>query len=714
MLYAHSRNDAGERQSLCDHLVQVAELAAQHAAAFGQADLAYDLGLYHDLGKAHPEWQRYLLASEEGRRLRSPGHSAAGTVALSEKMGPLAMVVQGHHGGLRNPQDLRKLATDAGQRQRLAESLAAIGDQLIPRGASAHNLPNEVNADKYAAEMMLRMLHSCLVDADYGDTGAHDGQPPAAPYTDFDTLWERFSDHMRGLSHRGDDPVSRVRDTIHAQCLQAAEGPVGLYRLTVPTGGGKTLSSLGFALRHAIKHGLERIIIAIPYISITEQTAKTLRQALEREGTPPVVLEHHSAVDIQEDEERGSWLRLASETWDVPVVVTTSVRLFESLFANRGPQTRRLHRLAKSLLILDEVQSLPLVCLDPILDALRQLPTLYGSTVVLSTATQPAFDEIAALRALPAQEMVPDPGKHYAALQRVRYDIRLDETLGWDAVADELLAASQSMAILNTKADAQALFQRLRERDTKALHLSAAMCGAHRRAVLDEVERRLAAGETCHLVATQVVEAGVDIDFALVMRAMAPLDSLIQAAGRCNREGRLQRGRVIVFETEEGHSPPGSYARGTNISRGVLRDGLDPSDPDAARDYFLQLYDVDSLDRDPPVQSARGAFDYPETAKRFRMIDDASVSVVVPYGDQEDKNKLNETLSQLARHWGNPRQLMRSLQPYLVSLHHGQLQRQLAAGRLTEVVPGLYEWGGAYDPDCGLIPEDLSPQDLTV
>jgi CRISPR-associated endonuclease/helicase Cas3 len=515
----------------------------------------------------------------------------------------------------------------------------------------------------------------------------------------------------------GADAVAQARHAIYEACLAAADQPPGLFRLTVPTGGGKTRSGMAFALRHALRHGQQRVIVAVPFITITEQIADVYRAIFEDEpASEPVVLEHHSGgLSGSEDDDfhaHAVWARLAAENWDAPIIVTTTVQLFESLFGCGTSSSRKLHRLARSVVLLDEAQALPSHLLTPLLDALRELCVRYGTTVVLSTATQPAFEVIEPFAALPATEIVPEPARFFRALQRVEYDWRTATPVSWAEVAAWLRAEPQALAVVNTKRDALALLEALGDPD--ALHLSTLLCGAHRRQVIAEVRARLAAGAPCRLVSTQVVEAGVDLDFPLVARALGPLDGIIQAAGRCNREGRLTRGRVVVFQPAEGGLPPGAYRTAAGVTRALLGHGpLDLDDPDLARAYFRQLYQTVDTDAQR-IQPWREAFDYPEVARRFRLIADDTTTVVAPYGNTAERARVTGLVERLRRGAPDGRGILRALQPYLVTVRAQEAARYARQGLITPVAPGIGEWLGAYHPVHGLVGDDPTPDALVV
>lgn len=721
--YAHTRNPQGKRHVLVDHLRDVAALASGFAEPFRASRLAHYLGLWHDVGKFDPDFQRYLLQAEAGERSRGPDHKAAGVqIVLKRNLGPLALVLQGHHGGLRNKQALKrwleKHADTTSQPLQIAQE--TIPD-LFPD--SPLRLP-EYAASKLEVEFFLRFLFSTLVDADFLDTEQHfsaDQSEYRGSDVTLTELWTRFEQDQRRFDDTPDTRVNRHRRQIYRACIEAATSPPGLFRLTVPTGGGKTRSGMGFALRHALEHDHRRVVVAVPFITITQQTAGIYRKIFNSpQDAVPAVLEHHSGTpESTEDSDtytpRGDWAQLASENWDAPIIVTTTVQLFESLFANNTSRCRKIHRLAKSIIILDEAQSLPAHLLTPILDGLRDLCMNYGATVVLSTATQPAFDAIPAFAKLNAHEIVPKPERHFQALKRVDYDWRIDKPLSWEEIASLIRRESQALAVLNTKKDALALLDALG--DPNALHLSTLLCGAHRTRVIEEVTLRLANGKDCHLIATQVVEAGVDLDFPLVLRALGPLDSIIQAAGRSNREGRLKAGHVIVFEPVAGGLPRGTYQRATATTRTMLNAGtLDMNDPSSIHDYFTRLYQLEDTDQ-KDIQKKRRELDYPEVARRFRLIEDDTVNVVITdYGSQEEQHRVRSILNGLRAGAPPTRRLLRQLRPYTVSLRRWRALEYQKQGFLStdEVGPDLWEWLGSYHPVRGLSTDDLEPDQLVL
>ena len=727
-IYAHSANSSGKRQELADHLNGVARLGYQMGRPFNADDLVRLAGLWHDAGKADPQWQQRLLQCEEGTRDRiGIDHKCAGALIAEGAGGELAllagMMIQGHHGGLRSRQGFKDWLTEKkclpGPQAALSKLKLVMPDI---ENQPAPMLPDIIKRDPLAAEFYLRVAYSALVDADSLDTEAHKlGNTTTmfrANHVTPSDLWDRYQAFLDRQPEPDESDVNTVRRAVHDACLAAAEEPQGVYRLTVPTGGGKTRSGMAFALRHCVRHGLRRVIVAVPFTSITQQTAAVYREIFDDSR---VVLEHHSATHFADqcDSEDSFaadavWARLAAENWDAPVVVTTTVQLFESLFSNRRARTRKLHNLAESVIILDEAQALPIRLLTPILSTLRQLVELGGTTVVLSTATQPAFDLIPEFAATKAREIVPSHADHFRQLKRVRYEWRDDTASDWEEIAALMTREPQVLAVVNTKRHARELLNEIKQQlpgadapEDGIVHLSTLLCGAHREAALNKIRTRLAAGEPCRVVSTQVVEAGVDLDFPVVLRAEAPLDSVIQAAGRCNREGHLGRegGQVIVFRPPDDASPGGQYRTGTDLSRVVRAIArLDPDDPETARHYYRLLFDSADTD-EAGIQHLRTRMDFPAVADAFRMIDDDTCDVLVNYPDIETADRLAGMLRDRSI---PPRESLRAAQPHTVSLRRREYDRLLTAGLIEPIRPfrDVGRWTGSYDPVGGMSETD--------
>jgi CRISPR-associated endonuclease/helicase Cas3 len=559
-----------------------------------------------------------------------------------------------------------------------------------------------------------RFLFSCLVDADYLAT--EDFYSPGlrraalAGYDDIATLRQRLDESIDGMvaglpEERRGAVVNLRRAEVLAACRTAAELPQGLFSLTVPTGGGKTLAAMSFALRHAERHGLRRVIAAIPFTSIIEQNAAVYKLALKKEN----VIEHHSGLDPLAAQETGgadeTRRRLAAENWDAPVIVTTNVQLFESLFAASPSRCRKLHNIARSVILLDEAQTLPADYLLVVLDILKELTLHYGCTVVLTTATQPALKR---RESLPqgledVREIISDPHALARDLQRVSVSWPAPEAppLPYAALAAEIAGHERVLAVVHKRRDARGLAELLPAEGR--FHLSALMCPAHRSERLREIKSRLAAGLPCRLVSTQLIEAGVDIDFPVVYRCLGGLDSLAQAAGRCNREGRLpERGQVTFFRAET-LPPPGLPQKGLETVEKMLRAGpIDLDDPGAHEEYFRGLYMACDLDPQG-IQPLRANLSFATVERKVRLIDNDSTPIVVPYGTADER------LDRLRRQ-GPDRLLLRSLQPFTVNLFRRDVSKLQNAGALEEVVDGVLAlappFHGLYDDRFGLLVED--------
>jgi len=719
-LWAHSPGPDGRPQLLLDHLQNVAEMAGQFSDKFDAGDTGRWLGYWHDVGKVHPEWQEFIREPIT----RGPDHSSVGMLEASRVFSPLAFNIAGHHGSLMNIEGLRDRIDRKSRDQRILEALA-IARRVVPTlNELAPGTPSRFSGSaddpslRRQLEFWIRIVHSALVDADSLDTEAHFDperfQLRRAEYRKIEELWPVLESHQDRLIENSTGHVNEIRAEIYRECIQRSSDPQGIFTLTVPTGGGKTLSSLAFGLRHALEHDLDRVIVVLPYTSIIEQNAAVYRDILGDRA----VLEHHSGVHESaqsgEESERERWQRLASENWDVPIVVTTSVQFLESLFSHRNARCRRLHNVVRSVVIMDEIQTLPPSLLAPTLEVLQHLVEDYRISLLLSTATQPALTSrpgFAGLRNV--TEIVPAVAPVFAKLERVEYELHLEEPWSWSRVADRMMESPRAMTILNTIRDAMELLEVLDDPD--ALHLSTQLCGAHRRAVLDEVTRRLKSGDSVRLVATQVVEAGVDLDFPLVLRALGPLDRIVQAAGRCNREGRLDRGRAVVFRPESGRLPPGAYATGTDVTAVLAAEesGLDFHDPELPLRYFRRLYDSRNLDQ-KSIQSDRERLNFENVGRAYRLIEEDSRSVVVTY---QDSMTLLDAISAKARKRGGlSRRDFRRLQPFIVSLREYAFKKAEMRGLCQEVFEeaGLWQWVGTYDPMRGLSFEIPKGEDLVV
>ena len=717
-------------------------MAADFSLAFESGDVtkrwAYLAGLWHDLGKYRSGFQRYVLQSDspdahiEGKvGGREKTHSAAGALWAVKQLGNsygrvLAYLIAGHHAGLDDwDGGLDARLSSADSKTEFDEAYAAKPPaSILSHGDFAPDLKQIPGGSKGFA-LWVRMLFSCLVDADFLDTETHfDAGKPARRegFPTLDQMQVAFDEHMAAKVSAvcaTPNTVNTLRADILRQCRDKAASPPGFFSLSVPTGGGKTLSSLAFALQHAQAHGKRRVIYAIPYTSIIEQTADVFREVFKSLGDE-VLIEHHSQADAAEKDETAR-SRLACENWDGPLVVTTNVQLFESLFAAKTSRCRKLHNLVGSVIVLDEAQQLPPEFLQPILDVLNLLVKYYGVTVVLCTATQPAlnstnyFDANQNLRGLEnVQEIIDDPDALFDALQRVNVELPPDwnTVTPWADVARRLAAEDCVLAIVNTRKAAREL-QRMLPSDT--LHLSALMCGAHRKTVVTLIKARLKAKrdgqdhQPLRVVSTQLVEAGVDIDFPVVYRALAGLDSIAQAAGRCNREGRMEgKGRVVVFVPPE-RPPKGHMEKAAQALISTLPStNAAPLTRVLFDTYFRNFYRSVNLDSkrvcDLLAKDAQTlCVQFRSAAQAFRLIDDADMAtVVVRYAHAHDElEKLLDTLAAK----GPERWLMRKLQRYTVSIRKRIADKMLDSGDLTLPMPGLYvqvDVLGLYDEKLGM------------
>ena len=676
-------------EPLAVHLKNVSNRAADFAERFDAKDWGRLAGLWHDVGKYSGEFQAYLyrengheahLEQYDGR----VDHATAGAQHAVEVLTGLnqpeagrllAYCIAGHHAGLADADDGRR-GLNARLRKVVKDWSAAPAELLQADALPFPELSLDYDDEpRMAFQMALfcRMQFSCLVDADFLETEAfYSAARPQSAIT-LRQLQAALYAHLDRLNSAGPDvgTVHESRQHILSACRDAAEWSPGLFSLTVPTGGGKTLSSLAFALKHAERHMLRRVIYAIPFTSIIEQTADVFRRVFKDIGDD-AVLEHHSNLDPEQESHTS---RLAAENWDAPIVVTTNVQFFESFFAAKTSKCRKLHRVAGSVIVLDEVQTLPVELLQPCLALLRELSTDYGCTIVLCTATQPAIlhrDDFP-IGLENVREIIPDPPALYRRMKRV--DVESLGPLSDNELTARLEQHEQFLCIVNTRGHASRLFELLKQqRDGAGLfHLSTFLCGEHRSRTIATIRERLCAGKPCRVISTQLIEAGVDVDFPVVYRALTGIDSIAQAAGRCNREGKQTSATVYLFEPTEVRLI-GYLKSVADSAAELLPDVDDPLDLDVVTRYFDLHYwkHSDRWDAKQVMECfqepAKQVFQFRTAAERFRMIEDNTQPVFVPYADEGSK-----LIEQLRRPSTpeNPavlRKLLRQLQRYSVSL----------------------------------------------
>lgn len=730
---AHISED-GRIHALIDHLTGTAERASAFAAAFDSECWARTAGMLHDLGKAHPDFQAYLCNARDinvseyddqttGVR---PNHSGAGAIFASEKWKNIigktfSYLVAGHHAGLPDWFGGRDSLTWRLENEKcIADTVRHYADPFLD-ALPVHCQPPAFamhcrNQDAVSYHLWVRMLFSCLVDADFLDTEAFmDGDKNALRPT-FPKLIElkaRFDRVMQIIIEEAikkNSLVNRVRADILAACRAAAGQAPGIYSLTVPTGGGKTLSGTAFALDHAIQYEKSRIIYIIPYTSIIEQTADVLRKHFGVEN----VVEHHSNI-ASEKEMESPQLILAAENWDAPVIVTTSVQFFESLYAAKSGRSRKLHNIANSVVILDEAQLLPPDLLFPCVEALNRLISDYHVTVLLSTATQPALPNLCQSPC----EIIPDVASLYAQLKRTNITFPQKEKMNfsrdWPSLATELAQHEQVLCIVNTRPDCHALWMEMPE---GTIHLSALMCGAHRSQIISEIKARLTYKEICRVISTQLVEAGVDIDFPVVYRALAGLDSINQAAGRCNREGKQTMGEVRVFIAPK-PAPPGLLRKGEDTTREMAAlPKFIPETPEAFQQYFEKYYaSINDMGeewwQEKLVKNVNpyGHVQFRTAGKEFRLIHDLSESIIIRFGG-------NDALINKLRFAGPSREIMRKLQRYTVNVKPDMAKRLQNEGRIEEIYDGILVQADSnlYNKKIGLdiYRDAYSPEDLYI
>ena len=705
------KNQYGEiisYQSNEEHCIGVAELAKQFASEFGMGNWGYVLGILHDKGKEKKEFQEYIqdvngIPGHKHWTKKGKAHAYVGALLAQGLYGKVATTffgnaICGHHAGLYDYFELEKMISSSD----LPSEVQMQTDAIQLNKAKFTLTENQINH-------LVRVLFSCLVDADYLDTEKFMNVSSASQRGHHKKLSELLillEDHFCKLNNNSEDStVNVIRRCVQEQCIKMSSGETGFYSLTVPTGGGKTLSSLLWAMRHAVCNGQKRIIIAIPYTSIIVQTASVLKSIFGEEN----VLEHHSQFTIDSiiDKDIRLKAKLASENWDYPIVVTTNVQLFESMFSNKPSDCRKLHNIANSVIILDEVQTLPTDYLQPIVDALKSYQRMFGISVLFTTASQPVLSGLiegcnpkAAFQGIDGiTEIIP---KEYALHDRLRrVCLEIDNTgITYDEIADRLSRHDKVLCIVNTRNDAREIFERL-PKEGMTIHLSRMMCPRHVTKAIQDIKQALSYNSetVIRVVATQLIEAGVDIDFPVVYRQEAGLDSILQAAGRCNREGKLDMATAYVFSLSVEHKLYGSIIDANNARLGMINVN-DWFAPETMTEYFRQLYcRKETFDKKgiKTLLYKPAEMRFAEAAKKFRLIEETGKTV---YVNMDDSLELIERL----KSDGITYSLMKELSQYSVNIHERDFQKLNSYEAIEEVIEGIYvvKDRAQYDENIGL------------
>lgn len=701
--YAHTKDDNQSTwQTIQDHLEGTAKRAREMGRDAGIAEITAAAALLHDIGKYSQAFQRRLAGASERVDHATAGAKEAArlfsTNSIQRILGEiLAYCIAGHHGGLPDygcPFDDESESTLKARLKREVKDYSAYAGEIdISKLALPARLPIRLSSETvgFSLSVLTRMIYSALVDADFLDTETfvNGGRKPRGEYEELPVLAEQFSAFLKRFD-RPQNEINRRRTETLKTCIERASDPPGLFTLTLPTGGGKTFASLAFALSHAVRHGLKRIIYVIPYTSIIEQNAAVIKDSLGRYQNH--VLEHHSNFDLRgsEADHEGDYgpqssalvkLKLASENWDIPIVVTTSVQFFESFYANRSSRCRKVHHLAKSVILFDEAQMLPRPYLKPCLYAVAELVRNYGASAVFCTATQPCIDSFLP-DGMAANELIPDVQEQFDFYRRVRV-VKQGKMSDADLLA-QLNRREQVLCIVNTRKHARELFEGLQ--GGGCFHLSTLMCAAHRSRVIGEVRQRLADGQPCRVISTQLLEAGVDLDFPTGYRALAGLESIIQAAGRVNREGRRPSGDLFVFEpdSEFARRAPAYIRQAAEVARRILDQFEDPVCAEAVERYYREIYTL----QEPKAFDSHNIlgcfekrttspdFDFKTAAERFKLIEENTVGVIIPF-DEHVVELLNRLRTSMF-----PNAVLRRLQPYTVNIYESEYQALVNCGAI--------------------------------
>lgn len=681
--YSRSANSKGEKETVSHHNLKVSSYAESNASHFGKTYEGKIVGKYHDFGKYGLFFQK-VLKHEESKI----NHEIAGSLLVKQLYKSasieLQIVIASHHKGL-NFHDYDIIKFDRYFDENFMDSYGRRMSLSSPEefNRAINIFKEEIGFDNKPIKrsdytccknpiieqmLYIRMLLSALVDADYTASAEHFeanfSEISTGSSLDAKVYLKNLFNFRNEIkkSSKAHSEINSIRDKVFEDCLSAAEEAPGFFTLTAPTGTGKTLSLLAFALLHAQKWNKRRIIIVLPFLSIIEQNAAQYSTIC------PSLLEDHSQSIFDEA------TRLYSERWSTDVIVTTSVKFFEGLFRDKPTDCRRLHSISDSVIVFDEAQSLPHTLVGSTIETMNALCHNYNCTVLFSTATQPAFDFRQDLN-WNTREIIRDIASLFETTKRVKVDWRLSQTTSFESIAEDMSQSKSCCVIVNMKKHSVELFTVLQDKlpDEKdsLFHISTDMCVAHRKKVLEQVDYRLKHGLSCRLVSTQCIEAGVDLDFDKIYRALAPLDAIVQSAGRCNRNGRLEYGEVVVFIPDEERYPDDYYQNAANKVKYLAdKHDIDISNPEHMKEYYYYLYSEFKSDK-PKLVEAINKLDFAEVSKQYKLISNGGNNVIVPYANEQ---VLFDEISTLARENGLTPEIIKKARPISVTVYGDKIE----------------------------------------
>lgn len=705
MYIAHKNEN--EVQLLRKHLENTGNLASSFAQKFNAEELAYICGILHDIGKYSKEFQNRI----NGSKIKVD-HSTAGAQLAKEKYEQIWMIlgyaIMGHHGGIPNcgnKIDNDESSTLYGRSKKEIKDYSAYASEMEMPVLNVSKIKKlNKSVDRYfSLYLLIKMIHSTLVDADFIDTRNFMQGKTHNEFDSIEELLELLNKYIINMK-ASDTELNIKRKEIQNECKLAANNKPGIFSLTVPTGGGKTISSLVFALNHAKTNNLDRVIYVVPYTSIIEQNAQIFKEILGEQN----VLEHHSNFDFKSSSDQNEnklerIYKLSSENWDIPIIVTTNVQFFESFFSNKPSKCRKLHNISKSVIVLDEAQMIPLDYMKVCLDLLVDLPINFNSTVVMCTATQPEIKNI-----LPAHieiKEICDNNKELYDFFKRNYIEKIGKKND-DELVELLLKHESFLCIVNTRKDAFEMYKKIKSEcgnEDDVYHLSTLMAPKDRKNVLGKIKQNLKNNLPCKVISTQLIEAGVDVDFPVVFRSMAGLDSIIQAAGRCNREGKLNSGKVYVFEPEKTNIKNHTLQRSITCTNSIFREFKDVLEIEAIKKYFEDLYELegDGLDsyeiEKKIIESKQCNYNFADIANEFKLIDDNKNDLIIPF------DEVGQTLVETLEKEIFINNTLRKLQTYTVSIYESEFMKLCGANKI-KVVNGASVLSdlGMYKEDTGL------------